>query len=426
MSSRCATGCTRVLLVTLAVLLTAQAGSSGPSGELTLSRALQRAAAANPKLIAADRDIGIATGKRIQAGAIPNPELSFELDKAFGTGAYRGLDNAETTLQISQLIELGGKRDARIAAGSAGLESARWQRAAVRLEILSDTAVAFFNVLSGQRKVQIYDAQIVSLDRLTPLLQRRVEAGASSPGETARAQVAADLVRAERERARTTLAIARRELAILMGSNAVDFASVAGDLSGVGRPPSFQAVLRGVEGNPQLVRWTAVRAQRDAELLSARLKPVPDLTVDVGWRHIRETNEEGLRSNDAVRLRAAIPIPVWDQNLGGITEAGEARAKVEAERAASKAALILTLAKAYDTLTGASRELQVLRTSAIPNAYKALDAIESGYSQGRFTLLEVLDAQSTVAQAALRELEAVTSFHTSVAISRASLERHSA
>jgi cobalt-zinc-cadmium efflux system outer membrane protein len=415
MSSRCAAVRALVVALALAVPAVTQAEPSRPSGTLTLSRALQRAVAVNPKLAAADRDIGIAAGKRIQAGAIPNPELSFELDNAFGTGRFRGLDSAETILQISQVIELGGKREARVAAGSAELESARWQREAVRLEILSDTAVAFFNVLTGQRKIQIYDAQIVSLDRLTPLLQRRVEAGASSPAETARSQVAADLVRAERERARTALAIGRRELAILMGSNAVDFAYVVGDLGRVGKLPPFQTVLRGLDGNPQLVRWTAIRAQKDAELLSARLKPVPDLTVELGWKHIREATEEGTKRDNAMKLKASIPIPVWDQNLGGITEAGEARAKVEAERAASKAALILTLAKAYDTAAGALREIEVLRGSAIPNAQIAVDTFESGYSQGRFTLLEILDAQSTATQAALRELEALASFHTSVA-----------
>ena len=82
-----------------------------------------------------------------------------------------------------------------------------------------------------------------------------------------------------------------------------------------------------------------------------------------------------------MKLKASVPIPVWDQNLGGITEAREARAKVEAERAASKAALILTLAKAYDTLAGAAREIELLRGSAMPNAQKAVDAIESGYAR---------------------------------------------
>lgn len=391
------------------VILSVPVAAQETSRALALPQALQRALAANPRLAAASLNIGMATGRRIQAGAIPNPEVSFELDNAFGTGDYKGLRSAETTLQLGQLIELGGKRDARIAAGSAELENARWEYAATRLEILSDTAVAFFSVLGGQRKVQIYDAQIAALDRLTPLLQRRVDAGASSSGEIARAQVATDLIRAERERARTTLAIARRELAILMGSSTVDFAFVTGDLAKIGRPPAFTTVLRGLDSNPQLVRWTAIRAQRDAELLSARLKSVPDLKIGVAWRHYKDTKD------NAVRLGVSMPIQVWDQNLGGITEAQAARAKVEAEQATSKAALVLTLTKAYDTLAGASREIEILRSSALPNARKAVDAIESGYSQGRFTLLEVLDAQSTAAQAALRELEALASFHTSVA-----------
>jgi cobalt-zinc-cadmium efflux system outer membrane protein len=111
---------------------------------LTLPQALQRALAANPRLTEADREVAMAAGRRLQAGAIPNPEISFELDNAFGTGALRGLTSAESTLQLSQLIELGGKREARVAAGSAELDVTRWERAALRLDIASDTANAFF------------------------------------------------------------------------------------------------------------------------------------------------------------------------------------------------------------------------------------------------------------------------------------------
>jgi outer membrane protein, heavy metal efflux system len=73
------------------------------------------------------------------------------------------------------------------------------------------------------------------------------------------------------------------------------------------------------------------------------------------------------------------------------------------------------LAKAYDTQSGALREIEMLRASALPNARQAVETIENGYSQGRFTLLELLDAQSTAAQVALREQEALASFHTSIA-----------
>lgn len=379
------------------------------AGTLTLSEALRRAVATNPRLTAGERDIAIAGGRRLQAGAIPNPELSFELDNAFGSGLYRGLSAAETTLQLSQLFELGGKREARVAAGTAEVENARWQRLALRLEIASETATAFLTVLNGQRRIHIYDAQIRALERILPQLQRRIEVGASSPTEIARAQIAADLVRAERERARTAVAVARRELAAAMGMDTPEFGELVGDLVRTGNPPPFTAILRSLERNPQLVRFTAQRAQRDAELLSARLKPIPDLRLSAGWRHYRETGD------NAVRVGVSMALPVWDQNLGAITEAREARAKTEAEYAAARAALILTVGKAYETLIGALRELEPLRGSAIPNVRRAVEGIESGYAQGRFTLLEILDIQNTATQTAIREQDALMSFHVSVA-----------
>ncbi len=405
---------TRLLCAILAViLLSAAVPSPAVTQEqkgrsLTLRQALQRAFANNPKLTAADREIGIASGKRTQAGAIPNPELSFELDNAFGSNDYRGTDIAETTLQLSQLIELGGKRRARIAAGEAELDSAYWQRQATRLEIASETATAFVTVLSAQRRVQIYDAQIAALDRLAPLLQRRVDAGASSPAEIARAQVAVDLVRVERERAKTILSIARRDLATLMGDRTPSFPHVVGQFGNTSPPPAFKTVLAAIDGNPHLMRWTAVRAQREAELLSARLKPIPDVRLSGGWRHYRETND------NAVRLGISIPLPVWDQNRGDITAAEESLYKAEADRDVNKLALITIAGRSYDTITGALSELVLLRDSVLPNSRKATEGIESGYAQGRFSLIEVLDAQSSATQAAIRQQEALLSFHTAV------------
>lgn len=76
-------------------------------------------------LTVAERDISIARGRNLQAAALPNPTLSLEVGNAFGSGSCQGLDLAEQTLQVSQLVELGGKREARIAAASPGMGVAR-------------------------------------------------------------------------------------------------------------------------------------------------------------------------------------------------------------------------------------------------------------------------------------------------------------
>jgi cobalt-zinc-cadmium efflux system outer membrane protein len=396
----------RLLCAWLLLSIPAQAAER-PS--ITLSQALQRALAASPRLTAAERDIGIATGQRVQAGALINPELSFELDNGLGSGPYRGTKSAESTLQISQMFELWGKRDARIAAGQAGVDAATIERRAVRLQILSETAIAFLSVLGLQQRIQILDEQVASIDRLSPLLQRRVDAGASSPAETGRAEVASALVKADRERTQAALSTARRELAVLMGDTALRFGAVTGRLDTTGRPPSFQDVVAAIDANPQLVRWSAIYAQRNAELLLARLRPYPDVRISVGWRHHNDTND------DAVRLSLSVPIPVFDQNQGNILSAQESLAKTRAERATNRQALIVVAGRAYDTLQGSLRELQILRELAIPKARAASDAISLGYGQGRFTLLEVLDAQASVAQARLREQEALQNFHVAVA-----------
>src|SRR5437899_12173293 len=117
MFSRAATrlACATVLLVSPWL------AGAAHSQTLTLGTALARALAASPRLTAAERDVGIATGQRIQAGALLNPQVSYEQDNSFGSGIYRGTKSAETTLQISQAFEWFGKREARIAAGQPGI-----------------------------------------------------------------------------------------------------------------------------------------------------------------------------------------------------------------------------------------------------------------------------------------------------------------
>ncbi len=375
---------------------------------LTLPTALQQAVAANPRLESADRTIGMADGRRQQANALPNPTIGFEVDN-FAPGSSNTVGGAETTLMLSQLVELGGKRDARVSAALGDYEAARWEREAARLELLSETTLAFVEAVAAQRRVQLLDRQAATLEKLVPLMQRRVEAGASSPSEVARLQAAVGMTRLERERARLALAIARRALASHMGRDLPDFTSVSGDFGRTVRPAPLEALIKSMEDNPQLMRWTAIRAQRDGDLLVARLKPVPDVTASLGWRYYSESGES------AVRLGVSMPIPVLDRNRGAIREAQENAQKAHAERAVNRLALIAVVGKAHDTANSQLQQLDLLRKTILPAARQAYATIEAGYGQGRFTLLEILDAYRAVADAELLEHEALANFHAAVA-----------
>lgn len=404
------------LCATLAVVVahpsmaqTSQASAQAQrTGALSLPQALRTVISSNPRLSVADRTINMADGRREQAGALPNPTVGVEVDN-FAYGQNGITSGAEYTLQISQLFELGGKRNARVQAALGDYDTMRWEREATRLELLSETTIAFVEALSLERKIALLERHAAALERLVPQMQKRVEAGASSPSEVSRTQAAAGMVRLDRERARIALNVARRELTALMGLDKPNFAAVAGDFGRIARPAPLDNAIKAIEDNPQLMRWTAVRARRDAELLSARLKPLPDITASVAWRHYAES------SQNALRVGVSVPINVIDRNTGAIREAQEAAQKTDAEKAVNRLTLIAIVGKAHDTATGALVQVDLLRRTVLPAARASLSTIEAGYGQGRYTLLEILDAYRTVADAELQEHEALASFHTSIA-----------
>src|SRR5258708_27983858 len=116
----------RLMCAWLVVTIPVEAAERAPRS-ISLAQALQRALATNPRLTAAERDIGIASGLKVQAGALPNPDLSFELDNALGSGPFTGLRSAETNLQLSQLVDLGGKREPRLAPREGGIRTSCWR-----------------------------------------------------------------------------------------------------------------------------------------------------------------------------------------------------------------------------------------------------------------------------------------------------------
>lgn len=391
-------------------LLSATTPDAAPSSRaLTLSQALSRAVSANPGLAVAQREIGAASGRGIQSAARPNPELSFELDDAFGSKAKRNLEAAETTLQISQLFELGGKRDARIAAAAAEIDAARWDRAATRLQILAETAEVFARALGAQTRVSELEDQVADLDRLTPLLQKRVDAGASSGAEISRGRLATEIARVELDKAKAAFQSARRELAVLIGEQTPSFVRVAGEIRRIGAPPSFDGLLSRTLQNPQLTRFTAVKAQRRALLAAAQAKAVPDITAGVGWRHYRED-----KSNAAI-VSLSVPLPLFDRNQGGVVEAQETLAKTDAERNVARNAMIVLVGRYYEALKAFYDEARLIRANVIPVAREAYDSIRAGYVEGRYSLLELLDARTALSEAELREIDALVSFHSTLA-----------
>jgi cobalt-zinc-cadmium efflux system outer membrane protein len=383
-----------------------------PTGRITLRDARALALRQSPELASFAWEVRARESLVIQAGRPPNPvaDVLFEDLGASAREADGGrIGEPHATVQLSQLIELGGKRPARQALAGLDRDLAEWDFEAARLDVLTRVTTAFLDVLARQHAVALTAQTRALVEQLDQTVRSRVEAGVVSPIDQTKAGVALALSRIEEQRARRALTADRTALAALWGHQSAAFELAEGDLLSLPPLPAFDALEPYVTQHPDVARWTTEIARRDAVQSLERARGVPDITVSAGYR--RFTAADG----NAFVVGASIPLPLLDRNRAAMRAAAERVAQArEAERAARFGATA-TLAAAYRELAAAHDEAAALAVNVLPGARSAFAAVEEGYRLGRFGYLDVLDAQRTLVAAELQHSRAVAAFHRSAA-----------
>ena len=378
-----------------------------PTGDITLRQALTHALMKNPELAAFAWEVRAGEARTLQAGLFPNPELEVETE-GFG-GDAKGFDVAETTIQLSQLIELGGKRSARTKVAALERNLAGWDYESKRLDVFTETTVAFIELLAAQKQLAL-NADLAGLaEKFFDTVAAQVKAGKVSPVEEIKAQVVLSLARIEEEKAKRDLEAARNQLASMWGSTSVAFQAAKGELDAISRIPALDVLLTRLLKNPDLARWETELRQRRASLELEKAGRYPDVKLGFGFKHANETDEKSFV------LGASFPLPLFDKNQGGILEARQNIAKAQAERLSERVRITTALSSAYQTLAKAYSEATNLKKNILPLAKSAYEASRTGYAEGKFEYLEVLDSQQTLFDAKGQYIEALAAYHQAVA-----------
>ncbi len=380
-----------------------------PTGALTLKHAQALALLRNPELKAFSLEIRAQDARALQAGLFPNPEIEIEVENFGGNDALQGFDSSETTFQLSQLIELAGKRPKRRRLASLERDLAGWDYKTKRADVLNETTRAFVDVLAAQEGFSLMDELVSLSEEVLNTISERVKAGKVSPLEETRARVTYSTSLIDLERARRKLEASRKKLAALWGSGTPLFERVDGELERVAPIPSAAQLEGLISRNPDIARWTLELEQRDAAVKLEEAGRIPDLTVSGGIRRLKETDD------NAFVMGLSIPLPFFDRNQGGLREALQRRTKAAEEQRAAELTVLNALTEAYQDLSTAYAEAKALQQDVLPGAQTAFDAASEGYRQGKFGYLDVLDAQRTFFEARRQYIEALASFHRSAA-----------
>lgn len=385
-----------------------------PTGAITLPQALALALLHNPALSAFAWETRALEARMVQAGRLPNPTLDVVIED-LAARRFPGTDRdqpvqPQTTLQLSQLIELGGKRTARVRLAQADIDLAAWDYETARIDVLTQVSRAFTDLLAVQETLAVSEETTRLVTQVRENVGARVTAGTVSPIEETRAAVALAAVRADGARARRALEASRTKLALLWGSPVAMFTNAAGDLKA--EPPALPAIdtlTSMLSQNPELARWAAELTQREARLALEQSRRQIDVAVSAGYR--RFTTIDG----NSFVVGASVPLPLFDKNKGGIEEARIRVAEGHEQQRAAIARVAALLADAYAALASAHDEATILRNDALPGAQQTFEAVTEGYRLGRFGLLDVLDAQRTLIAVGGQYVRAISEYHQAVA-----------
>ena len=360
-------------------------------------------------------EVAAASALESQAASRPNPEIALELEDFAGSGSYSGFGESQTTLSVSQRIEVGGRRAQRmeVAARETGAEKARGSQETLRAEVAAKQA--FVALIAARERRAISARGEVLAREVLGDARRRVEGGAGSVADVERASIAAATATLAVSEAERAVVVASQRLAGLWGGRGPDASCIAGELAHPRERAAPPEPAGDAGASPAVAIAEAEVAVRRAEVAKAKADSFPDLAVAAGVRHLAGPDDVSLVTG------LNVEVPLFDRNAGNVRAAeqhlfaAQARARMVRDEAAGR------LVRVREAVEAARERAAMLRTQAIPSAERAFTTLARAWRDGAASSLEVLDARRALIALRLEHVEALVEFHGSLASLEGSL-----
>ncbi|MDY7037887.1 MAG: TolC family protein [Thermodesulfobacteriota bacterium] len=361
-----------------------------PAGVITLDDALEAAFERYAGLAASRHEIKAREGAARQAGRLPNPSLSGEIEEFGGSGDYSGSDLMVSRIGISQEIPLGGQIGRRVQVAQIQADIASLQYAARTLTLRTEVRKRFLRVYMLQEKLKL-EKESLKLDQaLGEVVARRVATGEASPLDKTKIIVKLKSSEFKVERVKRELDTAKYLLASSWGQDAPEFSNVRADHLTLIELPGKRNLLELLENNPAYGILKKKVALSSASHELARAEGWMEIEIGGGIQHFRETDDH------AFFLELSIPIPVFNRNRGRIEETRHLHKKSVKDHEAGLITFKTTLLEKAQKLLAAQEAFLTMQNTVIPAAQKAFAAVRKAYEAGEQGYLELLEAERTL------------------------------
>ncbi|MEC7121300.1 MAG: TolC family protein [Pseudomonadota bacterium] len=370
-------------------LSTVQAVSVEPATVLSLADAL-RYAAAYPR---AEQHMLMARQQLRQAALLnsqqrPNPELSFDM-----AGLRRTGDQEVTqSFSLSQKIDLFGTRSAQQRLTQLQLEAEQFNQNLYPQALALAVKAAYQQVVLAEQALKLAQEQQQLSQQSLDVAQKRVQAGRTAEIEATRLAIQHRAINADLSQAQATHQLARQQLSLYWGNPNPQFLQTTGTSAW----PNWSRAALDVQlaQDPQQIIANYALQQSAAQLDLAQRQRYGAPTVSFGI----ENNQSANGSSAQVLLGVSMPLPIFSQNQASVIAAQAAQSLAQSQAQISQRQRQRVVYRLWQQQQNIISQYHSLQAEQIPLAKTVQQKMLIGFEAGKFSVLEVQQAQQDVLQ----------------------------
>ena len=355
---------------------------------------------ASPRMVALRGEINIALADRVQAGLLPNPNVSYQ--RFVTVTGDNDAANDPDEIGISQELLLFGQREAAVRTAELEISATQAEVFAEYADLVTEARRLFATLLVREEVVRVLSESLEHFERVERLVQERFVEGDISEYDLERIRVEVATFRSQLMSARAELVEASGELANLLASPG-GFPLARGDLEPLDLKfdyASLAASMQGIHPRIQAARNRGVAARSGITLARKERLPVPEL--EMGWWHAHAPTRN---TAGALFVGISMPTLLFDRGQGKI-----ARADAEALQAAYRQQTVTAeaetqLQSAWQVHFRLKHALDMYGQQIRGRLPDLREMAEESYQEGEIQLIELLDAVNVSVEPQLTYLD---------------------
>jgi outer membrane protein TolC len=401
-----------ILAFALVLCHGAWAQTSSSPLKLTLAEAMERARVISPQILSANTAALLAREDTVQARAALLPSVNWFNQLIYtqpnGTPSGVFIANDGPHVYNNQAIVHGdifapGKRaDYHRAMAAEAVARAKADIAARGL--VATVVQNYYAMVTGARKYANAGLSLREAQQFADITQKQEQAGEAARSDVVKAQIQLEQRQRDAQEAQLALDKARIGLAVLLFPDFRQDFTVADDLETPRPLPAFSEVqaLAG-RNSPDIRAAQAAVQQQTYEIKSARAAMLPSLSFDYffginanQYAIYNRAHQNNLGS--VAQAQLSVPVWTWGAARSKVKQAEFRLQQARNDLSFTQRQLLAELNSFYREADVASSQVASLRHS-MEISTESLKLTLLRYQAGEVTVLEVVDAQTTLVQA---------------------------